>query len=296
MNLRVLFYFTTLAREGHFARAATKCGVTQPTLSLALLSLEDALGKRLIQRDRRYIGLTPEGQAMLPWAQQILAAYDGMMQSAQIVSGHLQGELKLGVIPAALPTVGEFSSLFLRSSPAVSVSVISLTSAEIFIGLNAFELDAGITYLDRIESLDFIGEPMVPDLHILVTPRRNIGAGSAAISWQEAARQPLCLLHGGMQNRRIIDAVMAHYGVTVCPRATADSFVALLALVKAGDFATIIPESHRFLVEDADWAEIKSLEAIPDENAIGLIVPSRTPMSPLSIAALSTARSLNRAT
>ena len=61
MQLRHLRYFVTLARIRHFARAAEECGVSQPTLSSGLIALEQEFGRRLIDRDRRFVGLTPHG-------------------------------------------------------------------------------------------------------------------------------------------------------------------------------------------------------------------------------------------
>lgn len=58
MQFRFLEYFIALAEERHFARAATRCHVTQPTLSAGIANLEARLGKRLVQRDRRFVELT----------------------------------------------------------------------------------------------------------------------------------------------------------------------------------------------------------------------------------------------
>lgn len=290
MNLRTIPYFATLARERHFARAAEICGITQPTLSAALGALEEELGKRLIERDRRYIGLTPEGEAMLPWAQQILAAHDSMLQSVHGASGNLQGTLRLGAIPAALPAVGQISRHFLRLSPELNITVRSLTSDEIVNALNAFELDAGITYLDPHATSDKISEKLFTDHHILVMPKALAYSQEPVRSWAAAAKLPLCLLHSGMQNRRIIDAVFSHHGLSICPRATADSFVALLAMVRAGEFATILPESHQFMIEGMEWAEIAALDRQSAGSDIGMIVADRFPLNPLSSAALGAAR------
>ena len=71
MQTRLVEYFLALEREGHFARAAALCHVSQPTLSAGIATLETQLGKRLIRRDRKYAGLTPEGEAILPWARQL---------------------------------------------------------------------------------------------------------------------------------------------------------------------------------------------------------------------------------
>jgi len=66
--LRHLRYFTVLARERHFARAAEACNISQPTLSGAVSTLERELGVRLVARGRRFVDLTPEGRIVLDGA------------------------------------------------------------------------------------------------------------------------------------------------------------------------------------------------------------------------------------
>ena len=83
MQLQHLRFFVALARVRHFAQAAAECGVSQPTLSAGLVALEQALGKRLVDRDRRFIALTAEGAAILPWAEQALGAVRGLAQAAE---------------------------------------------------------------------------------------------------------------------------------------------------------------------------------------------------------------------
>ena len=64
MNLRDLKYFIALAETRHFGQAAARSFVSQPTLSAGLAALEQELGKRLVERDRRFIGLTEHGEAI----------------------------------------------------------------------------------------------------------------------------------------------------------------------------------------------------------------------------------------
>ena len=61
MLLKHLQYLTALARERHFARAASACGVTQPTLSAGIKQLEEQLGLLVVQRGQRFEGLDPSG-------------------------------------------------------------------------------------------------------------------------------------------------------------------------------------------------------------------------------------------
>ena len=67
--LRQMSYLVALAREKHFARAAEACHVTQSTLSAGLKALESQLDMRLVIRQPRFSGLTPEGERVVEWAQ-----------------------------------------------------------------------------------------------------------------------------------------------------------------------------------------------------------------------------------
>ncbi|MGD9812644.1 MAG: LysR family transcriptional regulator [Sphingobium sp.] len=294
MQLRTLRYFLTLASEQHFARAADRCGVTQPTLSAALSALEEELGKRLVERDRRYVGLTPEGRAMLPWAQQMLAAHEGMLQSVEALGGPIHGEFRLGTIPAAMPAAGRLARALLASHPGISLSVRSFTSREIVRGLKAFELDAGLTYLDHEPPSDMFSVALYEERYMFVACDGAGFDGRDSISWEDAAAAPLCLLHQGMQNRRILDARLAALGLAITPRATSDSYVVLLALVRSGGFATIMPDSYAGMVEGLRWARTLRLEGDHSASRIGLIVADRAPMPPLAAAALAAAREVHR--
>lgn len=290
MQLRLLHYFVTLAREQHFARAAQACHVTQPTLSAGLAALEEQMGKRLVARDRRFAGLTPEGSALLPWAQQILAACDSMKAAVETSKGPLRGELRLGAIPASMPVVGQFGKALTVAHPEVSLTIRSLTSREILHGLAAFELDAGITYLDHEAPADVLVVPLYSERSIVVVAADAPFLPDAPVSWQEIASWPLCLLHQGMQNRRILDLHLTAQGIALRPSVTADSYVALLAMVRSGAFAAIIPDSYSALLPP--WARPFEAETPLPSSRIGLIVPARSPAAPLGLAAAMVAEHL----
>src|SRR5690349_17443125 len=70
---RKLEYLMALAKEGHFARAAALCHVSQPTLSAAMQDLEAELGVAIVRRGQRFQGLTPEGELVLKAATRMAA-------------------------------------------------------------------------------------------------------------------------------------------------------------------------------------------------------------------------------
>jgi DNA-binding transcriptional LysR family regulator len=291
--IRFVTYFVTLAHERHFARAAEICGVSQPTLSAGLVSLEKELGKRLIMRDRRFVALTPEGEAALPWAQQMLATRDALTLAVETPGGVLHGELRLGIIPAALPVGGYIVDAILELQPEITVAIRSLTSREIAHGLSASELDAGITYLDHERLPSAHGVPLYQETYMFL--RRAQGATRAVrkgIDLADALKQPLCALHQGMQNRRILDQRLADRGLSLNPRAITDSYVALLAMVHAGHFATIIPDSYAALLSGLEWAQLLPFDNPLPSSRIGLTVPNHGLLGAMANTAMAAARQI----
>jgi DNA-binding transcriptional LysR family regulator len=120
--IRQLRYLVALARECHFARAAPACHVSQPALSAGLHKLECELGVRIIERTPQFRGFTPEGKRVLIWAQRILADWQALVQDVSEESPEgLQGTVRLGVVPAALPGVGVLVEEFCARYPATRV-------------------------------------------------------------------------------------------------------------------------------------------------------------------------------
>lgn len=295
MQLRHLRYFTTLARVRHFAKAAAECGVSQPTLSAGLSALEQEFGRRLVDRDRRFVGLTEHGEAMLPWAEQILGAVNGMAHAVSATAAPVTGEFGLAAIPAALPLVGLFGEALLAQYPGLSLAVRSATSREIERGLQAFEFDAGLTYLDHEPPANVLSVPLYAERYLFVA-RHGTGFDELeSIGWEEAAAQPLCLLHQGMQYRRILDARLSARGIAIAPRVVADSYVALLAMVRSGGFATIVPDGYASLMAGLEWARFLPFDEVEEARRIGLVIVNRDPIGPLASAALAVARLLEPA-
>ncbi|MBZ0250083.1 MAG: hydrogen peroxide-inducible genes activator [Burkholderiales bacterium] len=103
MTLTELRYVVALAQERHFGRAAQKCFVTQPTLSLALAKLEDELGVRLFERNKNEVLVTPMGEAIVEQARRVLDEAGKITSLAKGSQDQLAGALRLGIIPTIGP-------------------------------------------------------------------------------------------------------------------------------------------------------------------------------------------------
>jgi DNA-binding transcriptional LysR family regulator len=141
--------FIALAQARHFGRAAEIVGVTQPTLSAAIKSLEDELGAMLVLRGSRFGGLTPEGKRVLDWARRIVGDARTMKEELRAARQGLAGNVRLAVIPTALTVATQLTTAFARAHPDVHFTVLSSTSIDILQSLDDLQIDAGISYLDN---------------------------------------------------------------------------------------------------------------------------------------------------
>ena len=282
MQLRFLEYFVAIARQRHFGRAAEECQVSQPTLSAGLAALEETLGERLVVRDRRFVDLTIQGHAILHYAQQMIADQAAILAALDVETSGLRGVARLGVIPAAMPVVGHLVVAMTAAHPDVRIAVSSMTSREIERALLARDIDAGLTYLNSEPLAQVRSVPLYVEHFVAVTAQGSTLAGRGGVSLADIVARRLCLLHDGMQNRRILDGHLQARGLSAVPVATADSYVALLSMVAVGGLDAIITDSHAALVgAHPDLTIVPITDAIA-VNEIGLVVSDRTPTPPLA--------------
>jgi len=261
MQLRQLEYFVALARERHFARAAAACHVSQPALSEAIRKLEHELGVPLVHRDQRFEGLTPEGERLVLWARRILADHDALKHEVTALRTGLTGQLRLGVIPAAAASVALLTAAFCAAHPLVRVQLeTSLRSADVIARIRRFELDAGIIYPDAGDTTALTLTPLYTERHVLIAPPGLLDGEPAELSWPEVLGLPLCLLTAGMRGRRLVDAALAAQGLTVAPQVETDSIATLLAHVRTGRWASIIPHTWLTVLDRPAQLQVVHLE------------------------------------
>jgi DNA-binding transcriptional LysR family regulator len=282
MVIRQLVYLAALARERHFGRAAAACNISQPSLSAAIRQLEEELGVPIVERGHRFNGLTPEGEHVLASAKRILGESDNLRQTLASLRKGLSGKLRLGVIPTALMMVPDLTAPFLQRYPAVTFKITSMTSKEIQRGIDNFELDAGLTYLDNEPLGQVRKKPLHYQKFAVLARRDGPLGGRATISWSEASELKLCLLTPDMQNRRIIDDVFRTLGCRPIPVLETNSILNLCSHAALPGMASIVPSQllhSAFLPE-----EVRSIALVMPEvqHTIGLIMADREPSSPLA--------------
>jgi DNA-binding transcriptional LysR family regulator len=294
--MRKFAYLLALARERHFGRAAQACHVSQPTLSNAIRQLEEDLNVPIVERGRTFQGFTQEGQKVLEHARHVLSEQETLIQSLRQGNLGLGGTAKLGVIPTTLPAVAHILAPFAERHPKLRVSLRSMSSREIQRGLSAFELDAGITYVDNEPLLGVRSRPLYVERYFLLTRRTGPLEGRTGVGWREAAELPLCLLTPDMQNRRIAESAFERAGVCVTPEVETNSLMNLFTLVRRGHWSSVVPGQLLTVVRADPELVALPLESPVTTYTVGLVYIDRDPPTPLVTALLEMISTLDLAT
>ncbi len=288
MFIRQLDYLVTLAREKHFAKAAEACHVSQPALSSAIRSLEKELGIMIVQRGRRFIGLTVEGERVLIWAQQTLASLAHMREDAAVAKSSMAGTLRVGAIPTTMTVTAFITAPCRALYPYIRYAISSLSTEEIAARLDRFELDLGLTYLDEKTIDGFESLHLFDERYVLLSSRDAVL--EPTVTWEQAGRLPLCLLTGKMRNRQVIDAAFRRAGAKAEVILETDSIFSLYAHVSEAGLFSIVPHS---LLNFFDPSRIKPTPVLPYlTRAIGLIARNQPALAPITAAVWGIARGL----
>lgn len=295
MNLlEALRYLAALDQHRHFGRAAQACHITQPALSNALRALESELGVALVRRSRQYEGLTTEGEVVLAHAHRLLHGTESMRQELASLSGAPRGQLKIGVVPSAIPVATRFAARLHVQHPGLRPVVRSMSSQEIEAGLDSLAIDLGLGFTERAE----VGEhklrilPQYREHYFLL--RRAGGRGrlrfGAPLPWREAARRALVLLTPEMHNRAVVDQALRDAGAQVEPAIETNSVLSLLLAVQAqASLAAVLSGALVGTAREQSGLQAHPLVAPEVHTAVGWLTSGSVPASRAVSAALACA-------
>jgi LysR family hydrogen peroxide-inducible transcriptional activator len=145
MTITQLHYVLAVAENQNFTKAAEKCFVTQPTLSMQIQKLEDELDVQIFDRSKKPIELTEVGKKIVSQAKNIVNEADRITDIVDQDKGFIGGDFKLGIIPTIMPTLlPMFLKTFIKKYPKVNLKIEEYTTDEIISRLIDGHLDAAL--------------------------------------------------------------------------------------------------------------------------------------------------------
>ncbi len=145
MTFTQLEYIVAVDTYRHFAEAAARCFITQPTLSMQIQKLEDEVGVKIFDRSKQPVLPTDAGKEIIEHARKILAERDLLRENIDSKKGIVHGELKVGIIPTIAPYLLPLCiPSFVKQYPNVKLVVNELTTELIITKLKEGKIDVGI--------------------------------------------------------------------------------------------------------------------------------------------------------
>ncbi|WP_372893831.1 hydrogen peroxide-inducible genes activator [Rhodosalinus sp.] len=235
ITLRHLRFLVAVADELSFSRAARRCHVTQPTLSAGLRELEDRLGVRLVERDRRSVVMTALGTEIATRGRKLLT---DAQEIEDLATAHLkpeEGDLRLGTIPTVGPFLLPRALTLLRARfPALRLFLREEMTDSLIDGVASGRLDLALIALPY-DTGGLAVHPLFEDGYHLATP-----PGASADDTLEAGR--LLLLERGHCLQEHALASMPKRRLQRDESFEATSLPTLTAMVAEGLGATLLPD------------------------------------------------------
>ena len=241
MTLNELRYLVAVAQEKSFGRAAAKCFVSQPALSVAIHKLEDELGSLLFERGKSEITVTPVGERIVEQAQRVLEEASRIRELARAGRDQLAGPLKLGVIYTVAPyLIPDLVPVLRKLAPQMPLELEENMTEALETELKSGRLDAAIVALPfappGVTTVFLYEEPFQ-----VVVPSEHKWASRKSVRPDELAGEHAILLNVGHCFRdQVLDACpeLNRQGV---PTARTNSLETVRNMVASGLGVSVLP-------------------------------------------------------
>lgn len=231
MTLTELKYIVMLAEEKHFGRAADRCYVSQPTLSVAVKKLEEELGTAIFERSKSSVYVTPLGEQIITQAKRVLDQANIIKELASSGKNQLKSPLKIGAIFTIAPYLFPFMIPSLHKITSGMPLIIEEDLTEnLRPKLRNGELDAIIVALPFREP-DVVTQPIYEEDFMVLMPKNHPWTKLSSIETDQLSTDNLLLLgKGHCFSEQVLEA---------CPLVTESEFGDGRTIVNGSSLETI---------------------------------------------------------
>ena len=240
-DLSDLRLFVHIAEARSITGGAARAHLSLAAASERLRAMEEALGARLLARERRGVRLLPPGSALLARARAVLAEMEGLRQD---LAAHARGEKGIVRVLSNTAAMSEILpgvlARYLAENPAIDLDVEEASSEDIAIRLARGASDLGVLS-DRADLSGLEAYPLRPDPLALLLPRNDVLAGRGGLRLAEAQRRAFVGLPPGTALQRYVERSALESGAPLRIRLRAQSLESLCGFVPRGIGLAVVP-------------------------------------------------------
>jgi DNA-binding transcriptional LysR family regulator len=298
LKLRQLEVLIAVARWGNMAKAAEELGITQPVVSKTIADLEETLGMRLFDRDRRGVEPTLYGRALLKRSIAVFNDLRAGVTELQFLSDPTGGELRIGSSDAvASGMLAAIISRLSRRYPQLSFEVTlggGLTDLQ-HRELQARNLDLVIGRLPNTVPDDLDTETLYYDTFFVLTGMQNDWARHRKIELGDLINQRWCLPSLESYPWTLIADTFRSAGLGLPRRIVmARSVLLVISLVESGPFFTMLPRTVLHFHKRAAALKVWPADPPVQRYPVGIVTLTGRTLSPVTQVFIDCAREIAR--
>lgn len=193
-TLRQLRYFAALAEELHFGKAAARLGISQPSLTRQIQSLEKTVGAALVERTQRAVSLTPAGAAFAEQARVTLQHHERSVETARNVSARPRESLAIGFACCApYHDFPEVVRQFMSRYPRTRLSSFEMSGPEQIEALARNRIDAAFLHPPVPDDPKFAFEQVGEERFVVALPSSHRLASRKRVPCSQLAEEKFAL-------------------------------------------------------------------------------------------------------
>ena len=242
MHLETLKVFCDVVETRSFSTAASQNFVTQSAVSQQIRTLEDRYGRRLLERTRGNVQLTPAGEILYQVSKEIVQRYQDMEARLQALAKVVAGTVRVATVHSiGLYELSAQIKRYLKAFPQVHLHLEYSRSNRIYEEALKGNVDIGVVaYPARRPGITVV--PFRKDRLVLVCPPHHPLATHRKVSIRKLAGEPMVGYERDIPTRRETDRLLRRYGVEVRYVMELDNVEIMKRVVEIGIGIAILPE------------------------------------------------------
>jgi DNA-binding transcriptional LysR family regulator len=242
MDTRALQCFLAVAEELHFGRAALRLNMSQPPVTQQIKRLEEQLGTRLFDRNKRSVKLTPAGVALVDEAGRLLAHVDDLALVVKRAERGEGGRLRIGFATTALLAgAADLYQHIRKTLPGITETWIELYSSEQVDALERDQIDIGFARTP-IEHHGLRAHIIATHSLLVALPTNHKAAAQETVTLSSLSAETFVLSPRGPGFHDSVISVCQSAGFTPSISYRAQHLFAMMNLVSVGVGISLVPE------------------------------------------------------
>jgi LysR family hydrogen peroxide-inducible transcriptional activator len=272
MTLQQLEYIIALDEYRHYVKAANHCFVSQPNLTMQVKKLEDELGVRIFDRNKKPLQPTEIGKEVLLRARQILRESKQLKEFVNHEKESMEGEFTIGIIPTLAPyLLPQFLPLFMTENPKVHLKIQELQTDQIISQLVNGIIDIGLL-VTPLKELTIKEIPVFYEPFLLYLPENHRLFKEKLMLADDLDPSDVLVLDEGhcFREQALSICKGAKHGSSIGFDYQSGSIEALKSLVKNGVGYTLVPELS--VIDELNSVHIKRFSSPEPVREVSIVV------------------------